>query len=74
MKVDTFVEKTFELQGAFNDFFKMCPVSYIYFLGLLLYREALTNHISRDCWGEFTRKINNCRSGRKKSTSRLWEV
>ena len=73
MNVDTLAKKI-KLQSAFNYFLKCVPFHIFNLLGVLLYREAPTNYISRECWGEFTRKINNCRSGSRKPTSRLWEV
>ena len=73
MNVDTLAKKI-KLQSAFNYFLKCVPFHIFNFLGVLLYREASTNYISRECWCEITRKINNCRSGSRKPTSRLWEV
>ena len=73
MKVDSLAKKI-KLQSAFDYFLKCVPFHIFNLLGVLLYREAPTNYISRECWGEFTRKINNCRSGSRKPTSRLWEV
>ena len=53
---------------------RFVPFHLCNFLGVPLYRDAPTNYISRDCWGESTRKINNCLSGSIKPTSRWWHM